>query len=708
MDISEYSSITLTTIQETILKNSEKAVISFLSDGQIENGIFIDAMNQIFCFHTDSNGEVLSCVLKDNSVICAISKSKEGVEEIVYGNNIEKNGTVDVDSEGNRWEGNCYKGKIFGYGTFWNGDNKYTYKGYQFGDNQFGYGVKYFSSGIKEYDGYWCAGKRHGKGVLYDKKENVIHEGLWINDEAPENVIRLSAKEDFFQITNQLEEIELGNLCCRNGMNFCLISLPKLRKIQIGKYCFSEKNSGYDYYKPATEDEAARFGKVCFRSCPLLHDIQFIPSIFYNMLSCEFSDLPSLKTLLIRDQSFSKCQSLYFGNLSSLVSLTIKNSFFSLKKAVIEKLPKLKEFILSSSLRGERDIDNFDDEWVEYPNELVIKDLPSLEKLRDEGGQSFYGFGIVKIENVADCDCYLYHTFDYCYHYEIKNADSLKKLIEEQAPHLYRYYSKPFDVSALPSTITSLQIETLSGNEKSLTSITLSNYPELTDITIGSSCFSYVTDFTIEDCDKLQHFTANSNTILMSVFADNNSHFTIRRCKQLETVHFRRHACQSYSHFSISDCPSLNTLEFEDYTFAYAKEFILKDFPMLNNLVLHGSNFYDSETTILESLFCLLPLFIDLPSLSYIGIGYGSLWSGNTDNKEDFKPRLIMKDLPSLKKMEGLADGCFDNVEYFEFENIPSLEEIQFYGGLKHVKEIKGKNADVIQSYFETQSSRGY
>ena len=49
--------------------------------------------------------------------------------------------------------------------------------------------------------------------------------------------------------------------------------------------------------------------------------------------------------------------------------------------------------------------------------------------------------------------------------------------------------------------------------------------------------------------------------------------------------------------------------------------------------------------------------------------------------------------------MQGLADGCFDDVEYFEFESksfyiftkldIPSLEEIEFYGGLRHVKEVK-------------------
>ena len=49
--------------------------------------------------------------------------------------------------------------------------------------------------------------------------------------------------------------------------------------------------------------------------------------------------------------------------------------------------------------------------------------------------------------------------------------------------------------------------------------------------------------------------------------------------------------------------------------------------------------------------------------------------------------------------MRGLADGCFNNVECFELESksfniftkldIPSLEDIEFYGGLRYVREVK-------------------
>ena len=317
MEFVEPSPISFENIQDTILKNSEKAVISFLLDGQIENGIFVDDTKKTYCVHTNPEGNGFACILEENNVICAVLRNQEGIEEVIYGNNIEKNGTIDLNDEGDRWEGDYYNGMVFGYGTLWNKDNNRSYQGFQFGENHFGYGVKFFSPVVKEYVGYWCAGKRHGKGVLNDGKENVIYNGIWMNNETPISEIHLKPKKDLTQLTNQLEEIELGNFCCKNGMNFCLISLPKLKKVKIGVGCFTDADAKrYEFYRHATEEEEKRFGKVCFRSCPLLSDIRFIPTIFNNMLSCEFSDLPSLELLQIRDQSFIKCQTMYIGSNS--------------------------------------------------------------------------------------------------------------------------------------------------------------------------------------------------------------------------------------------------------------------------------------------------------------------------------------------------------------------------------------------------------
>ena len=387
MDLVEPSPISFKTIQDTILQNSEKAVFSFLLDGQIENGIFVDDTNKTFCVHTNLQGNAFACILEENNIICVVLKSQDGIEEVINGNSLQKNGTIDLDAEGDRWEGDCYNGMAFGYGTLWNKDNNRSYQGFQFGENHFGYGIKFFSPVVKEYVGYWCAGKRHGKGVLYDGKENVIYDGIWMNNETPISEIHLKPKKDLMQLTNQLEEIELGNFCCKNNMNFCLISLPKLKKVKIGKGCFTDSDANrYEFYRHATEEEEKRFGKVCFRSCPLLSYIQLIPTIFNNMLSCEFSDLPSLEMLLIRGQSFIKCQTMYIGSisllffhseldLSSLVTLDINHSFRFLKKAVIEKLPKLTEMVLNSGIHGDVPDDDYDDEFIEYPNELIIKGL---------------------------------------------------------------------------------------------------------------------------------------------------------------------------------------------------------------------------------------------------------------------------------------------------------------------------------------------
>lgn len=156
---------------------------------------------------------------------------------------------------------------------------------------------------------------------------------------------------------------------------------------------------------------------------------------------------------------------------------------------------------------------------------------------------------------------------------------------------MYLHYSKPFDINSLSSSITSLNIDRLTGNEPSLTSLTIANFPELVDISIDSFSFSYVKFFTIEDCDKLQHFSTKENTILVSIFEDLEASFSIHRCQQLETVYFAPYSCSSYRHFSVSgnfisfiyeiDCPSLQSLEFLSHSFGYATEFILKGILLL-------------------------------------------------------------------------------------------------------------------------------
>ena len=106
-----------------------------------------------------------------------------------------------------------------------------------------------------------------------------------------------------------------------------------MRKVKIGKGCFTDSDANrYEFYRHATEEEEKRFGKVCFRSCPLLSYIQLIPTIFNNMLSCEFSDLPSLEILQIRDQSFIKCQTMYIGSIYFSFSFIIRFIIFSYSK----------------------------------------------------------------------------------------------------------------------------------------------------------------------------------------------------------------------------------------------------------------------------------------------------------------------------------------------------------------------------------------
>lgn len=133
----------------------------------------------------------------------------------------------------------------------------------------------------------------------------------------------------------------------------------------------------------------------------------------------------------------------------------------------------------------------------------------------------------------------------------IIDADSFQQFIESKASHLYLFYSKPFSMETLSHTVTSMELPRYTGNDRELTSLVISDLPNLTVFSTGCFCFGFVSTVSICKCDALQTITIGESSFLTGVFESPTASFSIEQCNQLKEVTFNIYACHGYKHFSI-------------------------------------------------------------------------------------------------------------------------------------------------------------
>lgn len=319
MDFNPNHCNSLEEILKYLQKNSKDIIAVYSLKGTLQYASYHNPDDFIISYYTDDDGSVFSVILQQNTVLKVFSKDRNGNEKIVNGNQIKKGVTLDVNFSGKRWEGDSYERLPYGWGTLWDEGNNIKFRGFVFGDRYYGYGTLYASDSLtKEYEGGWCNGKHHGKGTMYDLKGDVLYSGVFINDDVTqEPSIHITKQKELGIITSVVESILIDNLCCRSFYDFNLVSLPNLTSLKVGRGCFSDSEyKTFSQFRKASEEEERRFGSFSIRSCPALESIQIIVESFNNMLSCEFSSLPSLENLLICDKCFIKCQRFVLSSIS--------------------------------------------------------------------------------------------------------------------------------------------------------------------------------------------------------------------------------------------------------------------------------------------------------------------------------------------------------------------------------------------------------
>ena len=125
-------------------------------------------------------------------------KVRERKDENEEWNEIDLNGlkhhdVIDLNENGDRWEGDSLNGNPFGYGCIYNSENQLKYTGFMFEGMKVCYGIEMYEDvGIVEYEGGYYVNARCGYGKLYTNDNKLKYEGEWQdgnpNDSGLENL----------------------------------------------------------------------------------------------------------------------------------------------------------------------------------------------------------------------------------------------------------------------------------------------------------------------------------------------------------------------------------------------------------------------------------------------------------------------------------------------------------------------------------------
>ena len=226
---------------------------------------------------------------------------------------IKKNEVLNLNDDGERWEGDVLNNQPYGWGVLYDSENRMVYEGFRIGDVNVCYGTQYYSDiGVIEYAGEWFEGKRWGRGVQYDRTGNTMFDGEWLNDENKMETRVEIASEDF-SLHSLLEELIVKNYN-GNGLEWSELDLtfmPNLRLLEVGDECFY----GVEEVKLIGLDQLERvvIGQRCFTRCRLgrahndssrhfylknckrLRELTIGKWSFSDYSVCEIENLPSLE-----------------------------------------------------------------------------------------------------------------------------------------------------------------------------------------------------------------------------------------------------------------------------------------------------------------------------------------------------------------------------------------------------------------------------
>ena len=244
---------------------------------------------------------------------------------------IEHNQVLDLNDNGERWEGDVLQNKPYGWGVAYDSENRIVYEGFRIDNLNVCYGTRYYSDiGVIEYEGEWCDGKRWGRGVQYDRTGKVVSKREWMNDQHISR--RMMLKEENQLLHSRIEKLivkdhscnerkwatldlsfmfhlrllEVGDKCFKNVKEVKLIGMNRLERVVIGKNCFTKNKDEYLKY-----DTTRRF---YLKNCERVRELKIGRGSFLFYSMCEIENLSSLEVIEMGELSDAS-SNFYYASL---------------------------------------------------------------------------------------------------------------------------------------------------------------------------------------------------------------------------------------------------------------------------------------------------------------------------------------------------------------------------------------------------------
>ena len=227
---------------------------------------------------------------------------------------IEHAKVLDLNDDGERWEGDVLTNQPYGWGVVYDSENRRVYEGFRIGDVNVCYGRSYYPDvQMVEYEGGICEGKRWGRGIQYDRNGKTVFDGEWMNDEQLNKRVMLNEENQLLH--NHIEELivesnschgrewtaldlsfishlqlfEVGDECFENVKEVKLIALSMLERVVIGKKSFTKEKNDWPSY-----DATRHF---YLKNCERVRELKMGHHSFSDYSVCEIENVPSLEVI---------------------------------------------------------------------------------------------------------------------------------------------------------------------------------------------------------------------------------------------------------------------------------------------------------------------------------------------------------------------------------------------------------------------------
>lgn len=225
----------------------------FSADGSliVFNSTSSDGTMHSVHFDASNTGIILTATKSGITELIVVEDGKE--VERVDATMIEHKVIIDLSDEGDRWEGDVYKGQPCGLGTLWDSNNNMVFEGIRVNGLFECFGTLYYSElHAVEHKGEWCGGKRNGQGIQFDRNGKVVYEGLWCNGshDKTSNDVVFTKLDPFDSLYSTVETIRIKNFTPSSFVSFSFHYLPSLTKVFFEGKALSDKaiNGSFSVY----------------------------------------------------------------------------------------------------------------------------------------------------------------------------------------------------------------------------------------------------------------------------------------------------------------------------------------------------------------------------------------------------------------------------------------------------------------------------